>query len=153
MSHRVPIGTSQIIGTETALSMPITLWCSSFGRLPQILGAIIIVGVIIQVSLEPRDKDHQGERHDEHEWEENHEADSFALRGRPQVGAAACCNGSHQHDREHGGDPEPKLEARRLGPLMFVGLRHGFFGSPQNVANTSIVDYPDSFNFSCHCRR
>ncbi|MEC8509378.1 MAG: hypothetical protein VXZ53_20525, partial [Planctomycetota bacterium] len=81
MSHRVPIGTSQIIGTETALSMPITFWRSSFGRLPQILGAIIIVGVIIQVSLEPRDEDHQGERHDEHEWEENHEADSFALRG------------------------------------------------------------------------
>ena len=34
--------------------------------------------------------------------------------------------GSHQHDREHGGDPDPKLEARSLGPLMFVGLRHGF---------------------------
>lgn len=126
MSHRVPIGTSQIFSTETALSMPITLWCSSFGRLPQILGAIIIVGVIIQVSLEPRDEDHQGERHDEHEWEENHEADSFALRGRPQVRAAACCNGSHQHDRKHGGDPEPKFKARRLGPLRSVGLRHGF---------------------------
>lgn len=126
MSHGVPVGTFQIIAKNEALSVPIAFWCSLLEWLPQILGAVIIVRVVVQISLEPRDKDHQGERHDKHEWEENHEADPFALRGRPQIGASACRNGRHQHDREHGGDPEPKFEARRIGPLRWVRLRHGF---------------------------